>query len=77
MPREEEIRAWMVRHVAEHTYPDSPNTVDATALYEAFLSAKGIHDRPPHDEDHPAFWLAIDVAVSFEEAMLSLKGTPS
>lgn len=71
MMRSDEIRKWMVANVARFLYTETPfydlvGKVDTTALYEGFLQFAGLHDRPKEDEDHPAFWIAVDVAAEYD-----------
>lgn len=72
IPTERAIREWMTVHAGEFLYPESAGLmryeVDATGLYEAWLAFVGVHDRPPNDEDHPAWWIAVEVAVAWEDA---------
>lgn len=69
MPTVRAIREWMTAHAAEYVYADARRQVDATALFEAWLASVGEHDRPPHDEDHLAWWIAVEVAVAWEDAL--------
>jgi hypothetical protein len=64
------IRDWMVEHVAEHLYDNASSEVDTTALFDAFIVGAGDHHRPLHDEDHPAWWIAVEVAVAYEDGEL-------
>ena len=71
MMRVDKIRAWMVANVGNFFYTETPaydlvGKVDATALYEGFLRFAGAHARPLNDEDHPAFWIAVDVAAEYD-----------
>lgn len=71
MMRRDEIRTWMIANVHHHLYVETPvydivGKVDTTSLYEGFLSFAD--ERPSNDEDHPAFWIAVDVAAEYDLA---------